>query len=191
MFTALTASLASAQGQPRLWFRMAKDGLLPNWLCELDKSGTPVNAILMTGAITSIVSCLVNVDSIYNAIIVGVLLMQAFVCIGCLMHESKDADRAIGWDISALSLLSLTAGALLQYLNNKSLFTLASFCTASVLALVVALFVIQRFEASKRVGTIIPLVATMLNFFFMGNMGYDKVSKLLLAYAIVSLLYFF
>ena len=192
MFTALTAALASSQGQPRLWFRMAKDGLVPYWLCKLDDSGTPTYAILVTGAITCLVSCLVNVDVIFDTIIVGVLMMQAFVCIGCLMHEARDLPISSNHRtcIVSMSLFAVIGGALLQQIKESSacessVYWMGVFVATISTSFISGVLAMVQYEKSQRLSTLIPLVATLANFFFMGNLGFSKIGQLLLAYAVV------
>jgi len=198
ILTALNAAFASAQGQPRLWFRMAKDGLVPYWLCKLNDTGTPVNAILTTGFITCLVSCLVNVDSIYSVITVGVLMMQAFVCIGCLMHDSNEirTGKTLEISIAGLSLSSIMAGAFLQFLSSPDAATnqsawLAALIAVAAIGVASAVLVMFQFEAGKRMHAVIPLLAVIANFFFMGSLGFEMIWKLLASYCAVSMVYFF
>ena len=195
LLTTATASLASAQGQPRIWFRMARDGLLPASLCQLDSRGTPMFAIGATGVITILVSLLIDVNKIFDIIVVGVLLMQAFVCIGCLIWETEQSGgsrEAMIWKSLALSICSVMLGGSFQETQTDNagdtwLVVSYVFLAGSIAS---ALAVLHSLGGQRWSRGVIPAIATALNFFYTGSLSFIYMGVLLGAYAFISLIYF-
>mmetsp|Transcript_6995 Transcript_6995/g.5798 ORF Transcript_6995/g.5798 Transcript_6995/m.5798 type:complete len:81 (-) Transcript_6995:89-331(-) len=71
------------------------------WCKERQASkGSPVYGIFWTSVLTVIISALLDFDILNQAISAGILLMQGFVCVGCVLRrirrgipKSSDAEK--------------------------------------------------------------------------------------------------
>ena len=81
-------------GQPRIFFAMARDGLLPEWVARIDqKTRTPYTATLVTGVIVAVASMIGDAAETYDLTNVGTLFAFALVCAGVLVLRVKEPDR--------------------------------------------------------------------------------------------------
>ncbi|MGK2933784.1 MAG: amino acid permease [Gemmatimonadaceae bacterium] len=91
----LTAVLLVFQyGQPRIFFAMARDGLLPKWAAKVHrKSRIPHITTLWTGIIVAIGALFADENEIYDLTNIGTLSAFAIVCIGVLVLRRIDPSR--------------------------------------------------------------------------------------------------
>ena len=81
-------------GQPRIFFAMARDGLLPEWVARIDtRTRTPYTATLVTGILVAVASMLGDAAETYDLTNVGTLFAFALVCAGVLVLRIKEPDR--------------------------------------------------------------------------------------------------
>jgi APA family basic amino acid/polyamine antiporter len=81
-------------GQPRIFFAMARDGLLPEWVARVDqKTRTPYTATLVTGILVAVASMVGDAAETYDLTNVGTLFAFALVCAGVLVLRVKEPDR--------------------------------------------------------------------------------------------------
>ena len=88
--------LVSLLGQPRIFFSMAKDGLLPPSFSRLHpRFRTPHVTTILTGAVCAVVAGLLPLDLLGELISIGTLLAFALVCGGVwiLRVRRPDLDR--------------------------------------------------------------------------------------------------
>ena len=110
----MTAVLLVFQyGQPRIFFAMARDGLLPQWAAKVHpKYRTPHVTTIITGLLVALGSLVADDDATYDLTNIGTLSAFALVCIGVLVLRFKDPARPrvfrVPW-VWAVSLLG--AGA--------------------------------------------------------------------------------
>ena len=88
--------LVMMYGQSRIFFVMARDGLLPRRLARVSKrSGTPVFVTAITGLFVSLIAAFFNVGEIAELANAGTLL--AFIAVGaCMMilrRRAPDLER--------------------------------------------------------------------------------------------------
>jgi APA family basic amino acid/polyamine antiporter len=91
----LTAVLLVFQyGQPRIFFAMARDGLLPRWAAKVHPR-TRVSHIttLITGIAVAAGALLADENEIYDLTNIGTLSAFAIVCIGVLVLRYTDPSR--------------------------------------------------------------------------------------------------
>jgi APA family basic amino acid/polyamine antiporter len=91
-----TVLLAFLYGQTRIFFVMARDGLIPERLAKVNrKTGTPVTVTLMTAVLIAVLAGIFPLDEIAALANAGTLL--AFVAVGCcvmvLRRRSPQAKR--------------------------------------------------------------------------------------------------
>jgi APA family basic amino acid/polyamine antiporter len=91
----MTAVLLVFQyGQPRIFFSMARDGLLPAWAARVDPvSRIPWSATLVTGIIVGLASLVGDAAETYDLTNIGTLFAFALVCAGVLVLRVIEPDR--------------------------------------------------------------------------------------------------
>jgi basic amino acid/polyamine antiporter, APA family len=81
-------------GQPRIFYAMARDGLLPAWAAKVHgKYRTPYVTTLITGVAVAIGALFADENEIYDLTNIGTLSAFAIVCIGVLVLRYKDPHR--------------------------------------------------------------------------------------------------
>jgi len=77
-------------GQPRIFYAMAKDGLLPARFAKIHpKFKTPYFSTIITGVIACILAGILPIDILGELVSIGTLLAFAIVCIGILFLRYK------------------------------------------------------------------------------------------------------
>jgi APA family basic amino acid/polyamine antiporter len=91
----MTAVLLVFQyGQPRIFFSMARDGLLPAWAARVDPgSRIPWAATLVTGIVVGLASLVGDAAETYDLTNIGTLFAFALVCAGVLVLRVIEPDR--------------------------------------------------------------------------------------------------
>jgi APA family basic amino acid/polyamine antiporter len=81
-------------GQPRIFFAMGRDGLLPRWASKVHpKTRVPHVTTLITGLVVALGALLADENEIYDLTNIGTLSAFAIVCIGVLVLRYKEPDR--------------------------------------------------------------------------------------------------
>ena len=81
-------------GQPRIFFAMARDGLLPEWVARIDpKTRIPYTATLVTGVLVALASAVGDAAETYDLTNIGTLFAFALVCAGVLVLRVIEPDR--------------------------------------------------------------------------------------------------
>jgi APA family basic amino acid/polyamine antiporter len=100
-------------GQPRIFFAMARDGLLPEWAARVDpKTRIPYAATLVTGILVALASAVGDAAETYDLTNIGTLFAFALVCSGVLVLRVKEPNRprpfkvACVWVIAPLGVLA-------------------------------------------------------------------------------------
>lgn len=91
----LTAVLLVFQyGQPRIFYAMARDGLLPRWAAKVHhKSRVPHVTTLVTGIAVAAGALVADENEIYDLTNIGTLSAFAIVCIGVLVLRYTQPER--------------------------------------------------------------------------------------------------
>jgi APA family basic amino acid/polyamine antiporter len=91
----MTAVLLVFQyGQPRIFFAMARDGLLPQWAARLHPTRRiPYATTLLTGLVVAFASLIGDAAETYDLTNIGTLFAFALVCIGVLVLRVVEPDR--------------------------------------------------------------------------------------------------
>ncbi len=91
----MTAVLLVFQyGQPRIFFAMARDGLLPKWAAKIHpKWRTPHITTIVTGVAVALGALIAEENSIYDLTNIGTLAAFALVCIGVLVLRVREPNR--------------------------------------------------------------------------------------------------
>jgi APA family basic amino acid/polyamine antiporter len=89
-----TVLLVFQYGQPRIFFAMARDGLLPAWAARIDpKTRIPWATTLVTGVAVAIGSLVGDAAETYDLTNIGTLFAFAIVCAGVLVLRIVEPDR--------------------------------------------------------------------------------------------------
>jgi basic amino acid/polyamine antiporter, APA family len=91
----ITAVLLVFQfGQPRIFFAMARDGLLPGWAARLSRRRrVPHVTTIVTGVVVALGALVADENEIYDLTNIGTLSAFAIVCVGVLVLRYVDPDR--------------------------------------------------------------------------------------------------
>ncbi len=88
-----TVILAFFYGQSRIFFTVARDGLLPGSLAQVSSRGTPVRITIFTALVTSIFAGLIPLDAIAALANAGTLAAFVAVCAAMLVLRRREPDR--------------------------------------------------------------------------------------------------
>ncbi len=100
-FVALGAAVSMAAvllvfqyGQPRIFFAMARDGLLPAWAARVDaRTRVPWATTLLTGIVVAVASLVGDAAETYDLTNIGTLFAFALVCAGVLVLRVTEPGR--------------------------------------------------------------------------------------------------
>jgi APA family basic amino acid/polyamine antiporter len=89
-----TVLLVFQYGQPRIFFAMARDGLLPRWAARVDsKTRIPYTTTLVTGIVVAVASLVGDAAETYDLTNIGTLFAFALVCAGVLVLRVIEPER--------------------------------------------------------------------------------------------------
>ena len=98
-------------GQPRIFFAMARDGLLPPWAAKIHPK-THIPSHHDSSPVSWRLAALVaDADEIYDLTNIGTLLAFAIVCVGVLVLRCKDPDRPRPFRVPFVWLVTLPGTA--------------------------------------------------------------------------------
>jgi basic amino acid/polyamine antiporter, APA family len=81
-------------GQPRIFFAMARDGLLPQWAARVDaRTRIPYVTTLLTGIVVALAALIGDAAETYDLTNIGTLFAFALVCVGVLVLRHTEPDR--------------------------------------------------------------------------------------------------
>jgi APA family basic amino acid/polyamine antiporter len=81
-------------GQPRIFFSMARDGLLPSVFASVHpKFKTPHVTTILTGVVVGGIAAFATVDEMVSLTNIGTLFAFILVCIGVIVLRKKDPTR--------------------------------------------------------------------------------------------------
>jgi APA family basic amino acid/polyamine antiporter len=92
---AMTSVLLVFQlGQPRIFFSMARDGLLPPWAAKIHpKYQTPHITTIITGVVVAVLSAFTNIDEAVELTNIGTLFAFVLVAAGVIVLRVREPDR--------------------------------------------------------------------------------------------------
>jgi APA family basic amino acid/polyamine antiporter len=81
-------------GQPRIFFAMARDGLLPQWAAKVSvKHRVPHVTTIITGVVVALASLVGDAGETYDLTNIGTLFAFVLVCIGVLVLRYTEPER--------------------------------------------------------------------------------------------------
>ena len=113
----LTAVLLVFQyGQPRIFFAMARDGLLPRFASKIHpKYRTPHITTVITGLVVAIGSLVLDENEIYDLTNIGTLFAFAIVCVGVLVLRVKEPERPRPFRVRGIWVVATVGAAACLY----------------------------------------------------------------------------
>ena len=89
-----TVLLVFQYGQPRIFFAMARDGLLPQWAARVNpKTRIPYATTVVTGVLVAVASLVGDAAETYDLTNIGTLFAFTLVCAGVLVLRVLEPDR--------------------------------------------------------------------------------------------------
>jgi basic amino acid/polyamine antiporter, APA family len=92
---ATTSALVPYQaGQPRIFFSMGRDGLLPSWAAKVHpRFRTPHVTTIITGVLVAVCSSVANINELVELTNIGTLFAFALVAAGVIILRFTDPER--------------------------------------------------------------------------------------------------
>ena len=100
VFATTSVLLVFQLGQPRIFFSMARDGLLPSWAAKVHpKYRTPHVTTWLTGIAVAVFAGIANINEVVELTNIGTLFAFLLVCIGITVLRYKDPGRERGFRV--------------------------------------------------------------------------------------------
>jgi len=100
-------------GQPRIFFAMARDGLLPPWAARISRNRrVPYITTIITGVFVALCALITDANETYNLTNIGTLFAFALVSIGVLVLRRTDPDRPRPFRVRAVYVVAPVSAAL-------------------------------------------------------------------------------
>jgi APA family basic amino acid/polyamine antiporter len=94
VFSMTAVLLVFQYGQPRIFFAMARDGLLPRWAAKISaKHRVPHVTTIITGLFVGLWALIGDANETYDLTNIGTLFAFVLVCIGVIVLRYTDPDR--------------------------------------------------------------------------------------------------
>ena len=104
-------------GQPRVFYAMAKDGLLPPWAAKIHpKYRTPHVTTMITGAIVAIMAALVPISALGQLVSIGTLFAFVIVSIGVIVLRRTKPDLPRPFKVPFSPVIPIISAAASLYL---------------------------------------------------------------------------
>ena len=112
IFSMAAVLLVFQYGQPRIFFSMARDGLLPQWAAKIDpKTRVPYTTTLFTGVFVAVWSLIGDANETYDLTNIGTLFAFALVCLGVLALRYLEPERPRPFRVPFVWPVALTGAA--------------------------------------------------------------------------------
>jgi APA family basic amino acid/polyamine antiporter len=109
VFGLTTATFTCLMGQPRIFYKMAQDGLMFKIYAKVNRrTGVPTVGTIITGVVTALVACFVNLEALANVISLGTLQVFTFVNAGVLLLRSDETASLRAADVTNLNFQRVT-----------------------------------------------------------------------------------
>ncbi len=107
-------------GQTRIFFAMARDGLLPRRIASVNpRTGTPVGLTLALGFFIAIIAALVPLSEIVELVNIGTLFAFLLVNIGVIILRRTQPDMERPFRVPFVPLFPIIGGCLVIYLMTR------------------------------------------------------------------------
>ena len=161
-----TVILAFFYGQSRIFFTVARDGLLPSSLARVSSRGTPVRITIFTAVVTSVFAGLIPLTSIAALANAGTLAAFVAVCAAMLVLRRREPNTERKFRAPAATLVAAVGilGCLYLFIslpNRTQLFFLSAQLIGLVLyAIYGSRAALRHFRVRER-GTLINIASAL------------------------------
>jgi APA family basic amino acid/polyamine antiporter len=116
VFSMAAVLLVFQYGQPRIFFAMARDGLLPRWAAKVHpKTHIPHITTIITGVFVALWSLIGDANETYDLTNIGTLFAFALVCLGVLALRYLEPDRPRPFRVPFVWPVAITGAAACVY----------------------------------------------------------------------------
>lgn len=113
VFSMAAVLLVFQYGQPRIFFAMARDGLMPQWAAKVHPvHRTPYVTTILTGALVAVASLIGDAGETYDLTNIGTLFAFALVCIGVIVLRYTDPHRPRPFRVPLVHVVGILGAAL-------------------------------------------------------------------------------
>ncbi len=113
VFSMAAVLLVFQYGQPRIFFSMARDGLLPQWAARVDeKTRIPYTTTLLTGVFVALWSAIGDAGETYDLTNIGTLFAFALVSIGVIVLRHTEPERPRPFRVPFVHVVGLSGAGL-------------------------------------------------------------------------------
>jgi len=117
VFAMAAVLLVFQYGQPRIFFSMARDGLLPRWAAKVHpKTHIPHITTMITGVFVALWSLIGDANETYDLTNIGTLFAFALVCVGVLVLRYLEPDRPRPFRVPLVWPVAVTGAAACVYI---------------------------------------------------------------------------
>jgi basic amino acid/polyamine antiporter, APA family len=178
-------------GQPRIWYSMSRDGLLPPIFSRVHpKFKTPSFSTLLTGAVVAVPAMFLNLTEVTDLCSIGTLFAFVVVCAGVLYKPNyPQAPKYKVYYINARWILPPITLALIAWQYSAFSFTLNSTEQIPHLLFLISCIGITFASFWKR-WSLIPSLGLMINLYLMAQLGWTNWVRFFIWLAIGLVVYF-
>ncbi len=117
IFSMAAVLLVFQYGQPRIFFAMARDGLLPRWAAKVNaKTHIPYATTLVTGIFVAGWALIGDAAETYDLTNIGTLFAFILVCLGVIVLRHTDPTRVRPFRVPFVHFVGVLGAALCVYL---------------------------------------------------------------------------
>ncbi len=117
VFSLSAVLLVFQYGQPRIFFAMARDGLLPKWAAKLHPvHRVPHVTTLVTGIFVALWALIGDANETYDLTNIGTLFAFVLVCIGVVVLRHKEPERPRPFRVPVVHLTAALGVLMCAYL---------------------------------------------------------------------------